>query len=94
MSLFNPRFYTFFQSHDLSVDVIVTPTEVFRVSERLKKPEGIQWGLLDRDKFEAIPILKEIQYKEMKGGKDTRLKGETTYRIEGSHQHHQQNGKA
>ena len=48
-----------------------------RISERLKKPDGIQWGLLTREKFEGIPILKEIQYKEMKGGKDTRLKGET-----------------
>ena len=48
-----------------------------RISDRLKKPDGIQWGLLTREKFEGIPILKEIQYKEMKGGKDTRLKGET-----------------
>ena len=78
-----------FESHDLSVDVIVTPTEVFRVSERLKKPEGIQWSLLSRDKFDQIPILKEIQYKEMKNGKDTRLRGETHQQnFNGGNNHH------
>ena len=83
-----------FESHDLSVDVIVTPTEVFRVSERLKKPEGIQWSLLSRDKFDQIPILKEIQYKEMKNGKDTRLKGETHQQnFNGGNNHHHHSKK-
>jgi len=83
-----------FESHDLSVDVIVTPTEVFRVSERLKKPEGIQWSLLSREKFDQIPILKEIQYKEMKNGKDTRLKGETHQQnFNGGNNHHHHSKK-
>ena len=61
-----------FAAHDLSVDVIVTPTEVFRVENRLKKPEGIIWNMLTREKLEQVGILKELQYKERKAGKDTR----------------------
>merc|ERR1712150_312391 len=66
-----------FQPHDLSVDIIVTPTEVFRVEEPKKpKPDHIIWNLLSREKFDQIPILKEIRFKEKKAGKDTILKDE------------------
>ncbi len=65
-----------FGSHDLPCDVIVTPTQVIRVAERLKKPERIIWSLITREKFEQIDILKEIQFKEKRAGKDVRLKGE------------------
>ena len=65
-----------FQSHDLPVDVIVTPTEVFRVETRKPKPDHIIWNLLSQEKFDQIPILKEIRFKEKKAGKDTMLKDE------------------
>lgn len=66
-----------FQPHDLTVDIIVTPTEVFRVKDRLSKPDAILWSMLTREKFDSIPILREIQFKEMKAGKNVTLKGET-----------------
>ena len=37
-----------FQSHDVPVDIIVTPTQVIRVEKRLAKPVGIIWKLLTR----------------------------------------------
>ena len=68
-----------FQPHDLSVDIIVTPTEVIRVEDtpnKKPKPDHIIWNLLSREKFDQIPILKEIRFKEKKAGKDTMLKDE------------------
>ena len=52
-----------FASHDLAVDIIVTPTRIIRVEKRLPKPEGVIWNILTREKFDKIPILKEIQVK-------------------------------
>lgn len=66
-----------FGAHDLPCDLIITPTEVFRVSERLPKPEKIIWGMITREKFQKIDILKEIQFKEKRAGNDVRLMGET-----------------
>ena len=66
-----------FEAHDLSVDIIVTPTEVFRVEKPLAKPDHIIWNLLTKEKFDQVPILKEIQFKEKKAGKNTLLKNET-----------------
>ena len=66
-----------FEAHDLSVDIIVTPTEVFRVEKPLPKPDHIIWNLLTKEKFDQVPILKEIQFKEKKAGKNTLLKNET-----------------
>ena len=50
-----------FSSHDLPVDIIVTPTRIIRVENRRQKPSGIIWNLLSKEKFDKIPILKEIQ---------------------------------
>merc|ERR1719464_893260 len=66
-----------FEAHDLPVDVIVTPTEVFRVKDRLTKPDHIIWSLLTREKFNQIPILRELQFKEQKAGKIVQLKDES-----------------
>ena len=66
-----------FEKHDLPVDIIVTPTEVFRVKDRLPKPDHIIWNILTREKFNQIPILRELQFKEQKAGKNVQLKDET-----------------
>lgn len=58
-----------FHSHDLPVDIIVTPTEVIRISNRLPKPDHLQWEIITREKFEQIGILKELQFREKKGWK-------------------------
>jgi len=66
-----------FGDHDLPCDVIVTPTEVIRVSEPSRKPERIIWSLITREKFDRIPVLREVQYKEKRAGNDVRLKDES-----------------
>lgn len=48
--------------HDLPVDVIVTPTRIINVREKLDKPDaGICWDLITKQQFESIPILKKLQ---------------------------------
>ena len=44
------------------------------MSEPSPKPERIIWSLITREKFDKIPVLREIQYKEKRAGNDVRLK--------------------
>ncbi|EAT34021.1 AAEL013716-PA [Aedes aegypti] len=55
-----------FQTYDLSLDLIVTPTEVIRVSKRLPRPAGIEWKLLSSRRLEIVPVLKCIKEFEEK----------------------------
>ena len=51
-----------FDEYDLPVDLIVTPNKVIEVKEKAKeKPKGIYWNKLSLEKFESIPILKELK---------------------------------
>ena len=50
--------------------------QVFRVKDRLTKPDHIIWSMLTREKFNQIPILRELQFKEQKAGKIVQLKDE------------------
>ena len=45
--------------HDFRVDLIVTPDEIIRPSER-KRPRGIIWSHLDDEKIAAIPVLRDL----------------------------------
>ena len=63
-----------FEAHDIPVDIIVTPTQVFRVKDRLSRPDHIMWNMLTKEKFDQVPILRELQFKEHKAGKDVNLK--------------------
>jgi 5-formyltetrahydrofolate cyclo-ligase len=45
--------------HDFRVDIIVTPESVIRTQAR-RRPAGIIWDDLDRDKIDAIPVLKRL----------------------------------
>lgn len=67
-----------FQSYDLPLDVIVTPTEVIHVSKRLPRPAGIEWKLLSSRRLEIVPVLKSIKEFEEKSGKVIELKSEDT----------------
>lgn len=67
-----------FQSYDLPLDLIVTPTEVIRVSKRLHRPEGIEWKLLSSRRLEIVPVLKCIKEREEKSGAVIELKSEDT----------------
>lgn len=67
-----------FQSYDLPLDLIVTPTEVIRVSKRLSRPKGIEWNLLSSRRLEIVPVLKCIKEREEKSGAVIELKSEDT----------------
>lgn len=67
-----------FQSYDLPLDLIVTPTEVIRVSKRLQRPQGIEWKLLSSRRLEIVPVLKCIKEREEKSGAVIELKSEDT----------------
>ena len=79
-----------FQSHDLGVDIIVTPSEIIRVEKPLPKPTKILWNLLTREKFQSIEILTEIQFKEKRAGNDVRLKDEDSSNGDAAQQQQQQ----
>ncbi|XP_070565841.1 methenyltetrahydrofolate synthase domain-containing protein-like [Ptychodera flava] len=65
-----------FGSHDLTVDYILTPTQLIKCEGTLPKPTGIIWRKLTLEKFNQIPILKNLRFREEKAGKDVRLKHE------------------
>jgi 5-formyltetrahydrofolate cyclo-ligase len=46
---------------DVPIDIIVTPTRVVRTDSKLPKPSGIIWELLDPERLEEMPILKELR---------------------------------
>lgn len=47
---------------DVSVDIIVTSTRVYRVLERrARRPRGILWEYLDHEKIRSIPLLAELR---------------------------------
>jgi 5-formyltetrahydrofolate cyclo-ligase len=48
--------------HDVPVDIIVTPTRIIRVSNRLPKPTGgIFWDLLSPQKLAQIRVLRQLK---------------------------------
>ncbi|XP_018618924.2 methenyltetrahydrofolate synthase domain-containing protein isoform X1 [Scleropages formosus] len=61
------------ESHDVTVDYILTPTRVIRTDCKLPKPEGIIWAKLDADMLGKIPILKTLRALEQQSGKDVTL---------------------
>jgi len=62
-----------FQEFDLSVDVIVTPTQTLIVENPIKKPTGIYWSKLTERKFDRIPIMKQLRESEKEKGVDVTL---------------------
>lgn len=47
--------------HDVPVDIIVTPTRIIRVPNRLPKPSGVFWELLSPQKLAQIRVLQELK---------------------------------
>ena len=39
-----------FEDHDVPIDIIVTPTEVINVQDRLPKPTGVIWDKLTAER--------------------------------------------
>jgi len=63
-----------FQSFDVPVDYIVTPTQVIEVTPRLPKPQGIIWGAVSDRRLQLVPVLKTLRDKEIESGKECPLK--------------------
>jgi len=49
------------EPHDLTLDIIATPTRLIRVGGEKQRPSGIMWELLSPEKLEEIPILKTLR---------------------------------
>ncbi|XP_038662222.1 methenyltetrahydrofolate synthase domain-containing protein isoform X4 [Scyliorhinus canicula] len=63
-------------NHDLTVDYILTPTQVIRTECKRSKPQGIIWSKVDSEMMERMPILKSLRFREKKAGKDVTLRDE------------------
>ncbi|TWW68133.1 Methenyltetrahydrofolate synthase domain-containing protein [Takifugu flavidus] len=61
------------ESHDLTVDYILTPTRVIKTNCQRPKPQGIIWRKLSKEKLEKIPILRRLRAFEEKTLKDVSL---------------------
>ncbi|XP_074521843.1 methenyltetrahydrofolate synthase domain-containing protein isoform X2 [Halichoeres trimaculatus] len=61
------------ESHDLTVDYILTPTRVIQTNSKYPKPGGIIWSKLNTEKLQKIPILKKLRDLEERAGKDVTL---------------------
>eukprot|EP00092_Neocalanus_flemingeri_P107508 GFUD01137982.1.p1 GENE.GFUD01137982.1~~GFUD01137982.1.p1 ORF type:complete len:579 (-),score=133.44 GFUD01137982.1:161-1834(-) len=51
-------------SHDLPVDIIVTPTKVITVTDKVVKPVDISWSLLKNVLVKRVPLLLERKVKD------------------------------
>lgn len=52
-----------FEIYDVPVDIIVTPTQIIVVEEKLPRPEGIFWNLLSPRKVKSIEVLQKLKDK-------------------------------
>ncbi|MHA1593796.1 MAG: 5-formyltetrahydrofolate cyclo-ligase [Candidatus Baldrarchaeia archaeon] len=50
-----------FETHDVPVDIIVTPTRVIRTNTSYPKPNRILWNKLTKEAIEKMPILKKLR---------------------------------
>lgn len=62
-----------FSSMDVPVDIIVTPTKVIRVKDRLPKPNTILWNKVTEIMMENIPMLESVRNLDKEAGKDVEL---------------------
>ncbi|KAJ7995055.1 hypothetical protein DPEC_G00255920 [Dallia pectoralis] len=61
------------ESHDLTVDYILTPTRVIKTDCQHPKPLGIIWTKLNVEMLEKIPVLRKLWVLEEEAGKDVTL---------------------
>jgi len=62
-----------FCAADIPVDIIVTPTKVIRVKNKLPKPDSILWSRVTQGMMESIPLLEAVRKADKEAGKDTDL---------------------
>lgn len=46
--------------HDVPMDLVVTPARLIRTETSDPRPTGIDWGLLDEERLEEIPVLRHF----------------------------------
>uniref|UniRef100_A0A8C7TYX2 Methenyltetrahydrofolate synthase domain-containing protein n=1 Tax=Oncorhynchus mykiss TaxID=8022 RepID=A0A8C7TYX2_ONCMY len=61
------------ESHDITVDYILTPTRVIKTDCQRPKPQGIIWTKLNAEMLEKIPVLKKLRALEEEQSKDVTL---------------------
>uniref|UniRef100_A0A673YCX3 Methenyltetrahydrofolate synthase domain-containing protein n=1 Tax=Salmo trutta TaxID=8032 RepID=A0A673YCX3_SALTR len=61
------------ESHDITVDYILTPTRVIKTDCQRPKPQGVIWTKLNAEMLEKIPVLKKLRALEEEQGKDVTL---------------------
>lgn len=49
------------EAHDISLDWIITPNEIIETNSPFKKPNGINWSILDDKYLKKIPLLKKLK---------------------------------
>jgi len=64
---------TMFSAQDVPVDIIVTPTRVIRVKNRLPKPDTIVWSSVTSNMMENIPMLEALRKRDKEDGKAVEL---------------------
>jgi 5-formyltetrahydrofolate cyclo-ligase len=47
--------------HDVSLDFIITPSEIIKCKKKARSPKGIYWEYLDQGKIDAIPLLRKMK---------------------------------
>jgi 5-formyltetrahydrofolate cyclo-ligase len=47
--------------HDISLDFIITPSEIIKCKTKRRRHEGIYWEYLEEEKIAAIPLLKKMK---------------------------------
>ena len=46
--------------HDVSLHLIATSESVYRVTEQVEQPDGIDWSLLSEEQIDAMPVLSRV----------------------------------
>lgn len=65
-----------FQEYDTPVDMIVTPSEVIRVTNRLPRSSGVLWKLLSEKRMKKLPSLQTLKTIREESGQTITLREE------------------
>jgi len=62
------------EEHDLTVDVIITPTRVLRLNRKYRQPKGIIWSKLKPEDIERMPVLSKLKNLSKEISKELKVK--------------------
>eukprot|EP00092_Neocalanus_flemingeri_P025754 GFUD01027920.1.p1 GENE.GFUD01027920.1~~GFUD01027920.1.p1 ORF type:complete len:797 (+),score=235.16 GFUD01027920.1:136-2526(+) len=72
---------TMFSVQDVAVDIIVTPTKVIRIKNRMPKPDKILWSIVTKNMMENIPLLESTRKMDRDAGMEVKLAVRSVERI-------------